>query len=222
MTCACLLGGGGEMAFARAFARVTCLGLCFFIAQSFAANLLSDPGFEASVPAVFGPAWVLTSASPYDFTISADGIHNNTGSVGTFLGNPDSLSISSLQQVVFLTPGDYVFSFYWRNYMSNEAERGNDPNIASLTAYIGPAPATFTGGVSISTDPQATTPWTLVALPTFNVAVAGNYYVGWQWANFWGEYSVDDVSLDQQVPEPSTFALVLVPAAWLIYRRRKA
>lgn len=212
------------MVFASRWCGVVCLVLAFSHCQVSGANLLTNPGFEGSTPPAFGPAWVLTTVDTlYDKTVIDGGIHNSEGVVGTFLGNADENNISSLYQVVALNPGNYIFSFDWRFYTSNTYTPG--ANKAILTAYFGPAaalPPSFSGGTVVDVDGQVNTPFvSFSVMPALNVPIAGNYYVGWTWYNWFGEYAVDNAKLEEQVPEPSTFALLLIPVAGMIYARRK-
>jgi hypothetical protein len=217
-------------------------------ATATAGNLVQDPGFENSIGTApgfngFSASWIASSAT-FNCTInisqadlsspcwdkvpgSAIGqtasTYVHSGNWGNFLGNPND-GQSSLYQLLNLTPGLYTLSFYWRHNLSySNFDPQIDPQLGTLDAFVGTTTASvpnWVGGIHIATNTLETTAWVL-ASANFNVDSTGLYFIGWRWDSVWGDYAIDDVSLDLAVPEPSTFFLALVPLAGILYRRRK-
>ena len=165
------------------------------------------PGWYQGVPA----GWSSSTAN-LNFNV----INYSSGNIGANLGTlgPSAPSFTPLYQSVGLLPstGDVTLSF---NILGFSATYGMAAAIYDASSGTGPN----AGWVSLVSGSYNQTVPTIQSLVASNVAANTTIGVGfWQWA---GSPGIDNVTV---VPEPSTYALLVLAAGGLaahVVRRRR-
>jgi hypothetical protein len=138
----------------------------------------------------------------------------HSGNYGLELGSWDPDNPATLTQSVYIAvTGRYRVDFSFRelNYYPQTPDN-------SFEVVWGTSLSNLTSIYQV-TD-KSTNAWSTNTV-RFEVTAPGTYVVGFRFNNVWGEWALDDTNLSKN-PEPGTLAMLAIPLAWVVWRRRRA